>query len=122
MNLTFVEMPWFTQRLRSRLADEDYRLLQDELLRNPQKGTPMPGCGGLRKIRARQTARGKGKRGGARVIYLLIPEASRIDLFDVYGKDEKDDLTTGEKKALAAMIRQTRLEAVQSLRGQRGGR
>jgi len=35
----------------------------------------------------RAEARGKGKRGGARVIYLNIPEAERIDLITVYGKD-----------------------------------
>ena len=121
MNLTFVEMSWFTQRLKVRMSDEDYHALQAELLDNPQKGKPMPGCGGLRKVRAGQSSFGKGKRGGMRIVYLLIPEAFRIDLFDVYGKDEKDDLSQQEKRDLAAMVAQVRQEAVQAYRRQRGG-
>ena len=56
-----------------------------------------------------------------RIIYLLIPEAFRIDFFDVYGKGEKDDLSQREKKVLAAMVVQVREEAVQAYRLQRGG-
>src|SRR5580700_5731939 len=103
MNLTFVEMPWFTERLKSRLDDESYRAFQNELSANPEKGKTMGGCGGLRKVRFGDPSRGKGKRGGLRVIYLYVPEAFRIDLIDIYGKDEKDDLTPAEKKILARL-------------------
>jgi hypothetical protein len=120
VKLTFVEMSWFTRRLRSRLTDEEYRVLQEELLRNPEKGPAMPGCGGLRKVRASQGRRGKGKRGGARVIYLYIPEAFQIDLFDVYGKDEKDDLAPQEKRVLASLVHEASAEAVRAYRRQRG--
>jgi hypothetical protein len=119
MTLTFVEMPWFTERLKSRLFDDSLRALQNELLANPRKGKAMPGCGGLRKIRAGDPSRGKGKRGGMRVIYLYIPEAFRIDLIDVYGKDEKDDLSAAEKRVLAALAAAARAEAVAAYR--RGG-
>ena len=40
----------------------------------------MPGCGGLRKVRIADPRRGKGKRGGIRVIYLHVPEASVVYL------------------------------------------
>ena len=60
--------------------------------------------------------RGKGKRGGARVIYLDIPEADRIDLVAIYGKNEKDDLTGRQKKVLAALARQAKAEAVAAAR------
>ncbi len=120
MNVTFVEMSWFTDRLKTRLDEESYREFQQELLMNPEKGRPMPGCGGLRKVRVGDPHRGKGKRGGARIIYLHIPDAFRIDLFDIYGKDEKDDLAPREKKALAAMVKQVRQEAIQAYRRQRG--
>ena len=50
--------------------------LQRELMNDPESGAVMPGCGGLRKIRIADPGRGKGKRGGARVIYLHVPEAS----------------------------------------------
>lgn len=69
-------------------------------METPNSGDVMPGCGGLRKIRIANPTRGKGKRGGARVIYLHVPAARRFYLLDVYGKDEKDDLSANEKKAL----------------------
>jgi hypothetical protein len=112
MKLTFVEMPWFTERLKARLDDESYRALQNEMLANPEKGRTMGGCGGLRKVRSGDPARGQGKRGGVRVIYLYIPQAFRIDLMDVYGKDEKDDLTPAEKKVLARLAAAARQEAI----------
>jgi hypothetical protein len=58
----------------------------------------MPGCGGLRKMRVVDPKRGKGKRGGARVIYLHIHDVNQIHLVTVYGKDQKDDLSADEKK------------------------
>ena len=112
MRLTFVESVWFTERLRLRLADEDYRALQNELQANPEKGTPMPGCGGFRKVRVGDPSRGQGKRGGLRVVYLYIPQAFRIDLIDVYGKDEKADLAPQEKKTLRGLAAQMRQEAM----------
>jgi hypothetical protein len=37
-----------------------------------------------------------------RVIYLHTPEAATVDLFTVYGKDEKDDMSADEIKLLCA--------------------
>ena len=119
MKLTFIEALWFTQRLKARADDELYRALQNELAELPDKGKVMPGCGGLRKLRFADPARGKGKRGGLRIVYLHIPEASRIDFFDVYDKNEKDDLTPKEKKMLAELAKAVRQEAIDAFR--RGG-
>ena len=57
----------------------------------------MPGCGGLRKLRVPDPRRGKGKRGGARVIYLHVAESDQIHLITVYGKNQKDDLSAEDK-------------------------
>jgi hypothetical protein len=65
----------------------------------------MPGCGGLRKMRSVDSRRGKGKRGGARVIYLHIEESDQIHLITVYGKDQKDDLSDGDKKLYRELVR-----------------
>ena len=54
--------------------------------------------GGLYKIRV--AASGRGKRGGARVIYLLIRAEQTMYLLDAYAKNEKDDLTVAECKVL----------------------
>lgn len=47
-------------------------------------------------------------RGGLRVIYLHVPEAHRIYFVTIYGKDEKDDLGTEQKRQLRALAEQTR--------------
>ena len=116
MNKTFVETRVFAARLRARLDDDACRALQNDLLANPDRGEVMPGCGGLRKVRFSDPSRGKGKRGGVRVIYLHIPEAARIDLMTIYGKDEKDDLSEKEKKVLRALALQARAEALEKRR------
>jgi hypothetical protein len=74
----------------------------------------MPGCGGLRKMRFADPRRRKGERGGVRVIYLHVPQADWIFLLDLYGKDEKDDLSAAEKKVLrqlAAEFKEAALRA-----------
>jgi len=120
MNLTFVEALWFTERLKSKMSDESYRTLQNELMTKPEWGKIIPGCGGLRKVRFADPSRGKGKRGGVRIIYMYIAEAFRIDLLDIYGKDEKDDLSPAEKRAFARLALTLRQEAINAYRRQRG--
>lgn len=68
----------------------------------------MRGCGGLRKLRWPDVRRGKGKRGGLRVIYLLVPELEMAVLIDVYNKDEADDLTTEEREIFTNLARTSR--------------
>lgn len=82
----------------------------------------MPGCGGLRKLRTPDPQRGKGKRGGTRLIYLYIPAARRFYLLDIYGKDEKDDLSADEKKVLQNLAKVLKAEALEGLnqRGRKG--
>jgi len=57
-------------------------------------------------LRIEDPKRQKGKRGGARVIYLHIPEAGHFLMLDIYGKDEKDDLSFSEKKDLRELARE----------------
>lgn len=51
------------------MDDEAYLAFQDELKKNPEAGDVIQGTGGLRKLRFGDPRRGKGKRGGLRVIY-----------------------------------------------------
>jgi len=118
--MIFVEGRMFTARLKGFLGADAYREFQNVLMGSPTKGRVMPGCGGLRKIRVEDEQRGKGKRGGARVVYLHIPEAARIDFLAIYSKDEKDDLSPQERKVLAATARLAKAEALAAAR--RGGR
>ena len=114
MRAVFVESSEFTKWVNDSLPNETYFGLQEELMKNPKKGSPMPGCGGLRKVRAADPKRGKGKRGGVRVIYLYVPEAKWFFMLDIYGKDEKDDLTAKEKKDLRKLVSELKKEAAEA--------
>ena len=72
MKLVFLETPLFTSLLGDYLTDESYRELQRVLMENPQLGDVMPGTGGFRKVRWEDARRGKGKRGGLRIIYYYL--------------------------------------------------
>ena len=106
MNRTFIEVPQFTKKWKLLgLTDDDLRALQKELLKDPKSGDAIKGTGGIRKIRIPMENKGKGKRGGARVIYVDIEFKETIYFVNVYTKDEKDDLTEDEKKAFKAVVK-----------------
>lgn len=106
MKATFVELPPF-ERLRAEyLDDEAYRELQLALMANPEAGDVIEGTGGLRKLRRPDPRRGKGKRGGLRVIYYLWTGGDQFWLFTVYDKDQVDDLSSQQRKALKELLKQ----------------
>ena len=106
MNRTFIEVPTFTKKWHELgLTDEELRNLENVLLENPKAGDAIQGTGGLRKIRVSMESKGKGKRGGARVIYVDIEVKETIYFINVYTKNEKDDLTEDEKKAFKTMVK-----------------
>lgn len=85
--------------------NEAFRKLQSSLMLNPEAGDAIPGTGGLRKIRFADERRGKGKRGGLRLIYYWWDTASQFWLFTIYDKAEMADLTPLQRKALKGMIK-----------------
>ena len=64
----------------------------------------MRGTGGFRKLRWADPRRGKGRRGGLRIIYFYFESQQQIWLMMLYGKDQAADLSPKEKKALKAAI------------------
>ena len=105
MHATFVEMPPFERHRQEYLGDEGFLGLQNELMKNPEAGDVIAGTGGLRKLGYADTKRGKGKRGGLRIIYYWWVSDGQFWLFTVYDKDEATDLTAGQRKALANMLK-----------------
>ena len=103
MKAVFIESTGFTNWLPKHLPDEQYARLQQELMGKPDRGDVMRGCGGLRKVPTADAKRGKGKRGGVRIIYLYVPDAKWFFMLDGYGKNEQDDLTAAERKLLAKL-------------------
>jgi hypothetical protein len=105
MQATFVELPPFERVRKDYMEDEAYRQLQQELMVDPEKGDVIEGTGGLRKLRQPDPRRGKGKRGGLRVIYYWWTGGDQFWLFTVYDKDQADDLTPAQRKVLKQMLK-----------------
>lgn len=112
MKAVFVELPAFARFRADYLDDEGLRGLQSLLLKSPDAGDVIEGAGGLRKLRYGDARRGKGKRGGLRVIYYWWSSGRQFWLFALYDKDEVEDLSAKEKKLLKAMLK-AELEARQ---------
>ena len=100
--MIFVESPQFTRAVSELMDDDGYRLLQAALLGNPEAGAVIVGSGGLRKIR--WSLPGRGKRGGARVIYYYWVVKSRIYLLYAYSKSARSDLTREQTRILAGLM------------------
>ncbi|MFC1529571.1 type II toxin-antitoxin system RelE/ParE family toxin [Gemmatimonadota bacterium] len=98
--MVFVESIPFTQQREQYLSDDELASIQADLIRRPRSGPVIKGTGGLRKLRVQLKSYGKGKRGGARLIYLYLPDRSRIHFLLIYGKEQVDDITQDQKKVL----------------------
>ena len=99
---TVAETPTFS-RQAERLFDEDEKSeLISFLAENPTAGDVIPETGGVRKVRF--AASGKGKRGGARVIYYYLDDSIPLYALLVYAKNEKADLTPEDKRAASALV------------------
>ena len=105
MKAVFVELPAFERHRENYLDDDGFSALQRALMRNPDAGEVIEGTGGLRKMRFADARRGKGKRGGLRVIHYWWSAGMQFWLFTLYDKDEMADLTPQQRKALKAMIK-----------------
>ncbi len=104
MRMEFIEAPAFTRYLPEYLDEDEYRQLQTALTNNPEFVDVMPGTGGFRKLRWADARRGKGRRGGLRIIYYYFLLDQQIWLMTLYYKSEAEDLTPNEKKTLKGAI------------------
>jgi hypothetical protein len=100
--MVFVELPLFQKYIT--FSDEELRAMQAAILADPGQGDLIPGSGGLRKIRV--AASGRGKRGGARVIYYWRVSAAICYLLLAYPKNVMDNLTPEQLKLLAQAVHQ----------------
>ena len=98
----FIEAPVFTEQIGALMTDDEYAAFQQALAKHPTAGNVIPSLNGLRKIRWR--AKGKGKRSGARVIYLLLAVPEVIFLLLAFAKGEMTDLTPGQKARLRRAV------------------
>jgi hypothetical protein len=97
-----VETRSFTDRIDDLLTADEYRSLQWELVLRPTAGKVISGTGGIRKLR--WGAQGQGKRGGTRVIYFQHAASATILMLFAYPKNEREDLTPAQRKALRLVV------------------
>jgi hypothetical protein len=104
MKSVFFETKTFTSTVSDYLTEEDYRALQAEMLKNPAAGDVMPRTGGFRKLRWADARRGKGRRGGLRLIYYWLLSDRQFWMFAIYDKNEMVGLTSDQERALKSAI------------------
>jgi hypothetical protein len=96
--ITVLQLPKFKAEATELIGTEGIESLAAYLVDYPDAGNVIPGAGGARKLR--WAAKGKGKRGGARIVYVYFVIAARVFLIRCYAKNVKSDLTADEKKQL----------------------
>ena len=98
---TVAETPTFSRQADKIFSVDEKRELIDFLAQNPLAGDEIPGTGGVRKLRF--AAAGRGKRGGARVIYYYLDETMPIYALLAYAKPAKTDITPDERRVVAEL-------------------
>jgi hypothetical protein len=105
--VVFIESRAFTRRLHQ-LAGEDADVvlltMQQGLSARPDRGAVVPGLGGIRKARAANPARGKGKRGGFRYLYLYLEIQRHIHLLYLLDKNEQEDVSEDQRRQLREWV------------------
>ena len=99
---TVAEAPIFSRQTEKLFSEDEKRELIDFLSENPLAGDEIPGTGGVRKVRF--AASGRGKRGGARVIYYYLDDTMPLYAPLAYAKNAKVDMTPDEKRAVSALV------------------
>lgn len=92
----------FEKSCKKLLDKNEVKELIAYLAENPKAGDVIQQTNGLRKVR--WAAKGKGKRGGARVITYFYQIKDRVFVLYAYRKNKQENLSTNEKKALKALV------------------
>jgi hypothetical protein len=108
-----VETPPYLADAERLFSAEERETIVDTVSAEPRSGVVIPGTGGVRKLRV--AASGRGKRGGARVIYLFGGDDVPVFLLALFAKNEKPDLSQAERNKLARIT----AELIQSYRSGR---
>jgi mRNA-degrading endonuclease RelE of RelBE toxin-antitoxin system len=101
--------PFAATARRAELAEDERQDITVFLANNPEAGDIIPGTGGLRKLR--WAGKGKGKRGGYRVVYYFFDESVPVFLLAVYPKNQRIDLSPEQKKQLTKLAKDLKAAA-----------
>jgi hypothetical protein len=100
--MVFVETAAFSRRVVALLSDDEYSRLQTALSGEPDIGAVIKGGGGIRKLR--WAASGRGKSGGARIIYYWQAAQDKILMLTAYAKGAQQDLTDEQVRDLRRVV------------------
>ena len=100
---TVAELSEYQRRAEKLLTEEERRDIVSYLAAFPKDGDLIRSTGGVRKLRWRQS--GRGKSGGVRVIYYYHSERMPLYLLTVFAKNERADLTQAERNELAKLVK-----------------
>jgi len=100
--ISFIETKLFTRLVQEYLSDDEYSMLQQTLLSDPEVGAIIPGSGGVRKLR--WGVAGRGKRGGIRVIYFLRTRQGQIWMLTLYAKNVAENISASVLKQIKDAI------------------
>ena len=110
--VTVVETAEFLSLTRKMLDDEERENLAEFLAYHPAAGDVIAGTGGVRKLR--WSLEGRGKSGGARIIYYYHDGRIPLYLLSAYAKSSRANLSHAERNAykrvvavFAAMVKET---------------
>jgi hypothetical protein len=95
---TVVETPPYLADAERVFSEDERAAIVDTVSDDPLSGVLIPGTGGVRKLRV--AASGRGKRGGARIIYLFGGDDIPVFLLAAFAKNERADLTQKERNEL----------------------
>jgi mRNA-degrading endonuclease RelE of RelBE toxin-antitoxin system len=87
---TFIELNSFAAVRDKYLSDDEFAILQFYLMEHPEEGDVIPHSGGFRKLR--WAVKGRGKRGGVRIIYFLRLDHGQIVLVTMYAKNVQENI------------------------------
>jgi len=99
--ITIAETNAFIAQAKAVFSDDERQEMVNMIAANPKCGSLIQGSGGVRKVRV--ALPGRGKSGGARVVYFYHNDAIPLYLLAVFAKNEKDNLTKAECAALKKM-------------------
>ena|SRR5436305_5230001 len=89
----------YDRRTRKLFTPAERTVAELEIALAPTAWPVIAGTGGARKARA-----GRGKSGGARIIYYVVIRRGLLYLLDVYAKSVKEDLTDAEKREINKLV------------------
>lgn len=101
--VTVIETPEFLATTRRLLDENERAALVDYLASNTTAGDLIKGTGGIRKLR--WAAQGRGKSGGARIIYFFHNASIPLFLLTAYAKNVQADLSDEDRNELRQMTR-----------------